>query len=40
MKRKVKFELLSKAIDGNELLLITQAILKSSSMKDLAKIKV
>jgi hypothetical protein len=29
MKRKVKFELLSKAIDGNELLLIAQAILKS-----------
>jgi hypothetical protein len=30
MKKKVKFELLSKAKDGNDLLLIAQAILQSS----------
>jgi len=30
MKKKIKLDLLSKAIDGNELLLIAQAILKSS----------
>lgn len=30
MKKKTKLELLSKAIDGNDLLLIAQAILQSS----------
>jgi hypothetical protein len=30
MKKKDKFNLLSKAIDGNDLLLIAQAILQSS----------
>jgi hypothetical protein len=29
MKRKIKFELLSKAQDGNDLLLIAQAIINS-----------
>ena len=31
MKKKVKYELLSKAQDGNDLLLIAQAILQSSN---------